>query len=147
MPDPVRPIVVAVTVESGGFGAEAAAPAVRLILSQWFGVRKEIVAGTLAHAVSATPTPIQRSVERDHEPAAAPRLLLDPWLLLATLGLIACSLVTLKGATRNDIPGSPLYFFERQLGYAVVGLVLMLLLDALRLLAPARVQAADLRRC
>jgi penicillin-binding protein 2 len=46
VPDPVRPIVVAATVESGGFGAQAAAPAVRLILSQWFGVRKEIIAGT-----------------------------------------------------------------------------------------------------
>ena len=46
VPDPVRPIVVAATVESGGFGAEAAAPAVRLILSQWFGVRKEIISGT-----------------------------------------------------------------------------------------------------
>jgi penicillin-binding protein 2 len=46
VPDPVRPIVVAATVESGGFGAQAAAPAVRLILSQWFGVRKEVIAGT-----------------------------------------------------------------------------------------------------
>jgi penicillin-binding protein 2 len=46
VPDPVRPIVVACTVESGGFGAEAAAPAVRLILSQWFGVRKEIISGS-----------------------------------------------------------------------------------------------------
>ena len=46
VPDPVRPIVVACTVESGGFGAEAAAPAVRLILSHWFGVRKEIISGT-----------------------------------------------------------------------------------------------------
>src|SRR5207245_4286649 len=35
--DRTRQIVVAVTVEEGGFGAEAAAPAVRLILSQWFG--------------------------------------------------------------------------------------------------------------
>jgi penicillin-binding protein 2 len=46
VPDAVRPIVVAATVESGGFGAQAAAPAVRLILSQWFGVRKEVIAGT-----------------------------------------------------------------------------------------------------
>jgi penicillin-binding protein 2 len=46
VPDPVRPIVVACTVEAGGFGAEAAAPAVRLILSQWYGVRKEIIVGT-----------------------------------------------------------------------------------------------------
>jgi penicillin-binding protein 2 len=45
VPDADRPIVVAATIESGGFGAEAAAPAVRLILSQWFGVEKEIVSG------------------------------------------------------------------------------------------------------
>ncbi|MGI8781634.1 MAG: penicillin-binding transpeptidase domain-containing protein [Solirubrobacteraceae bacterium] len=37
--DPVKPIVVVVTVEEGGFGAEAAAPAARLILSKWFGVK------------------------------------------------------------------------------------------------------------
>jgi penicillin-binding protein 2 len=36
--DPVKPIVVVVTVEEGGFGAETAAPAARLILSKWFGV-------------------------------------------------------------------------------------------------------------
>jgi penicillin-binding protein 2 len=46
VPDPVRPIVVACTVESGGFGAEAAAPAARLILSQWFGVEKQIISGS-----------------------------------------------------------------------------------------------------
>ena len=45
-PDSVRPIVVAVTVEQGGFGAEAAAPAARLILSQWFGVDKKFVRGS-----------------------------------------------------------------------------------------------------
>lgn len=45
VPDAQRPIVVAATVESGGFGAESAAPAVRLILSQWFGIRGEVVAG------------------------------------------------------------------------------------------------------
>jgi rod shape determining protein RodA len=75
-------------------------------------------------------TPIQRSVETVTT-RRGPRLLLDPWLLLATVGLIACSLVTIKGATRNDIPGSPSYFFERQLGYALVGLVLMLALTRL----------------
>jgi penicillin-binding protein 2 len=36
VPDKNRPIVVAVTIEGGGFGAEAAAPAARQILSQWF---------------------------------------------------------------------------------------------------------------
>jgi penicillin-binding protein 2 len=37
--DAGKPIVVVVTVEKGGFGAETAAPAARLILSQWFDVR------------------------------------------------------------------------------------------------------------
>lgn len=46
VPDPARPIVVAVTVERGGFGAQAAAPAARLILSQWFGIRKQLVHGS-----------------------------------------------------------------------------------------------------
>ncbi len=46
VPDPVKPIVVAATIEKGGFGAEAAAPAVRLILSQWFGTDKRVVVGS-----------------------------------------------------------------------------------------------------
>lgn len=41
-----RPIVVAVTIEQGGFGAQTAAPAARLILSQWFGVKKQIIKGS-----------------------------------------------------------------------------------------------------
>jgi len=45
-PDPQRPLVIAVTIEEGGFGAEAAAPAARLMMSQWFGVQKKFVAGT-----------------------------------------------------------------------------------------------------
>ena len=46
VPDPARPIVVAVTIEQGGFGAAAAAPAARLMLSQWFGLPKKFIAGT-----------------------------------------------------------------------------------------------------
>ena len=34
--DKSRPIVVVVTIEKGGFGADTAAPAARLILDQWF---------------------------------------------------------------------------------------------------------------
>jgi penicillin-binding protein 2 len=46
VPDPQRPILVVVTVEQGGFGAAAAAPAARQILSQWFfGKRGQFVAG------------------------------------------------------------------------------------------------------
>jgi penicillin-binding protein 2 len=44
-PDPKRPIVIAVTVEKGGFGAAAAAPAARLMLSQWFHLPEKWVAG------------------------------------------------------------------------------------------------------
>jgi len=40
-----RSIVVAVTIEGGGFGAEAAAPAARLILSKWFHVQPKLVSG------------------------------------------------------------------------------------------------------
>ena len=44
-----RPIVVVVTVEKGGFGAATAAPAARLILSEWFDVSDhEFHAGTSA---------------------------------------------------------------------------------------------------
>jgi penicillin-binding protein 2 len=40
VPDPHRPIVLAVTVERGGFGADAAAPAARYMLGQWFHQKK-----------------------------------------------------------------------------------------------------------
>jgi penicillin-binding protein 2 len=44
--DPKRPIVIAVTVEEGGFGAETAAPIARLMASRWFGVKEKFVAGS-----------------------------------------------------------------------------------------------------
>jgi rod shape determining protein RodA len=53
------------------------------------------------------------------------RLRLDPLLLLATLGLVACSLIALKGSTQNDITGDPHYYVIRQGVYAGIGLVLM----------------------
>jgi penicillin-binding protein 2 len=40
--DPSRPIVVVVTIERGGFGAETAAPVARLILSQWFHINDDV---------------------------------------------------------------------------------------------------------
>jgi penicillin-binding protein 2 len=43
--DASRPIVIAVTVEQGGFGAETAAPIARLLASQWFGKPKRFVSG------------------------------------------------------------------------------------------------------
>jgi rod shape determining protein RodA len=53
----------------------------------------------------------------------------DPLLLLGALGLVACSLVTLKGATRHADPGHPLFYVERQAIFAGVGLLLALLLS------------------
>ena len=47
VPDKARPIVVVVTVEKGGFGAATAAPAARMILSEWFDVSdRDFHAGT-----------------------------------------------------------------------------------------------------
>ncbi len=47
VPDPQRPILVVVTVEQGGFGAQAAAPVARQMLSQWFyGKRGQFVVGS-----------------------------------------------------------------------------------------------------
>ena len=43
--DATRPIVIAVTVEQGGFGAQTAAPIARLMASEWFGVPEKFVAG------------------------------------------------------------------------------------------------------
>jgi penicillin-binding protein 2 len=37
--DPLRPIMVVTTIERGGFGAETAAPAARLILDEWFNIK------------------------------------------------------------------------------------------------------------
>ncbi len=36
---PTKPIVVVTTIERGGFGAETAAPAARLILNEWFDLK------------------------------------------------------------------------------------------------------------
>ena len=51
--------------------------------------------------------------------------------MLGALGLAACSLITLKGATRTLDPGHPLYFVERQGIYFGIGLAAALLLARL----------------
>jgi rod shape determining protein RodA len=56
-------------------------------------------------------------------------LRIDPLLLLATIGLIACSVYVVGGATQDDIPGKPDYYLYRQLAYGVVGIVFMLALS------------------
>ena len=64
--------------------------------------------------------------------AARPRTWtrIDPLLLLAAAGLIACSLVTLKTATRHAVAGQPLYYVERQGIFAGIGLLIVLVLSS-----------------
>jgi rod shape determining protein RodA len=73
-------------------------------------------------------TAIQAVEER--VPAERLRLLrrFDPLLFLAALGLVGCSLITLKSATGSAIPGNPLYYVQRQGMYAGVGIVIAFLL-------------------
>ena len=72
-------------------------------------------------------TPIQVA---DETGTPRPRLtLFDPLLLLGAVGLIVCSLMTLKGATSQKVPGRPLYYVERQAIFAGIGLLLALALS------------------
>jgi rod shape determining protein RodA len=56
-------------------------------------------------------------------------LRIDPLLLLAALGLVACSVYVVGTATQDDIPGDEYYYVYRQAAYAAVGIVLMLLIS------------------
>ena len=80
------------------------------------------------------------SVQTPIQPASEPppplvprqvRLRLDPLLLVAALGLVVCSVVALKGATADDIPGEPNYYVYRQVAFAGIGIVLMYLCSRL----------------
>ena len=76
----------------------------------------------------STATPIKPA--SDPPPSLAPRewrLRIDPLLVLAALGLVACSLIALKGGTRHDVEGQPNYYVYRQAFFAGVGIVLMYL--------------------
>ena len=112
--------MVAVTVEQGGFGAEAAAPAARLILSQWFGVKKKFVrrdrrttpmSTALDHADPATPT--EAAARRAPARAGLP---LDPLLLLAVLGLVRLLAGDAVGGHARRHPRHPHYYVDRQAG-------------------------------
>jgi rod shape determining protein RodA len=74
-------------------------------------------------------SPIQSPGE---EPVAQPRALrlpLDPLLTVAVIGLGACSLFTLRQATRKLVPGSPHYYLDRQAIYLFIGLLFMIVLS------------------
>ncbi len=57
------------------------------------------------------------------------RLPLDPLLTLAIIGLGICSILTLRVATSEFVPGQPHYYVDRQAIYLCVGLVAMLVLS------------------
>ena len=49
---------------------------------------------------------------------------IDLVLILGVVGLAACSLVTIRSATADDVPGQPGYYFDRQaIFFAVGGLI------------------------
>jgi penicillin-binding protein 2 len=51
VPHPTKPIVIAATIERGGFGADRAAPLVRRMLARWFDLPQRLARPTEAAAV------------------------------------------------------------------------------------------------
>ena len=69
-----------------------------------------------------------------NEPAATRlpaglRLPFDPLLALASLGLMAASIVTLNASTSTDVPGDPHYYVTRQCMFFVVGTLIAIVLS------------------
>ncbi len=83
-------------------------------------------------------SPIKPSEEAPVAPPRTLRLPFDPLLTLAVIGLGACSIATLRAATRNLVAGDPHYYVDRQAIYLAVGFVFMLALS--------RIDYARLRR-
>jgi rod shape determining protein RodA len=81
------------------------------------------------------PRPTATAIQdvNDAPPAATPRpgmlLPFDPILLLAVLGLCIASIVTIAGATADDIPGQPDYYVQRQTVFFAIGMVLALVMS------------------
>ena len=76
--------------------------------------------------MSATPlTPADETVV----PRARTLPLIDPMLLLAAIGLMVCSLETLKGATSHAVAGHPLFYVQRQALFGGIGLLIALVLS------------------
>jgi rod shape determining protein RodA len=71
-------------------------------------------------------TPIQATAET--VPRARVFTRIDPLLLIGAAGLVACSLVTLHGATKTAVKGQPLYYVERQGLYVALGVAIATLI-------------------
>jgi rod shape determining protein RodA len=79
-------------------------------------------------------TPIQDVDDATTAAPARPASMLlpfDPILLLAVLGLCAGSLITIAGATTDDVPGQPNYYLHRQAMFFAVGLIVVVVLSRL----------------
>lgn len=85
----------------------------------------------------------RRSIEeaiRPRRSGGRRRPAIDLWILLAALGLMAVSLLSIAGATKTDIGGDPSYYLTRQEIYFALGTVIAIFVarfDYSRL-APAR---------
>ena len=73
-------------------------------------------------------TPLGATVREFRDRSGPSFVRIDALLLLAVLGLTACSLYTVGEATRDDIAGSPNHFLYRQMAFAGIGIVAMLLI-------------------
>jgi rod shape determining protein RodA len=56
---------------------------------------------------------------------------LDYMMLATALAIVAFGLWIIKNATRDDVPGDPSYYYNRQVAYAVVGITGMFLIAAI----------------
>jgi rod shape determining protein RodA len=72
---------------------------------------------------------IGTTVKDFREPQPRGVLWFDPLLLLAAVGLIACSVYVIGSATADDIPGQRYYYVYRQVAYGLVGITLMMVLS------------------
>ncbi|MDX6534473.1 MAG: rod shape determining protein RodA [Gaiellales bacterium] len=56
---------------------------------------------------------------------------LDHLMLATTLAITSFGLWVIHNATRDDVPGNPTYYYDRQFAYAVVGVIGMLIVAAI----------------
>jgi rod shape determining protein RodA len=73
-------------------------------------------------------TPLGATVREFRDRSGPSFVRIDVLLLLAVLGLTACSLYAIGAATRDDVAGSPHHFLYRQAAFAAIGIVAMLLI-------------------
>ena len=128
--DPKRPIVIAVTVEQGGFGDQAAAPVARLMAS---AVVRKPRSSSQAPTPTSNPTPPLSPIQAPQQTAWS-----RPGRYAAAAGPAADTggprpgdLLDRDAAQRHQEPdcGDPATTSDRQAIYLVVGLVLMVLVS------------------